>query len=153
MTNIETHEFYLKDLNSDGKPIYRVALGNLINAKERKTFPPIFRDQEVNDKSGSIGFMDVTIDKHPLPLETDSDMYELTKALTILTIGIEPDYRGNGYAKMLQERAEELAIDWGLDVVLIEIITSGKIWKLTEKMGYHIVYDDCMFKRLHPCKA
>lgn len=101
MEQVEKHEFWLKDYPeiSQGNDVYRVALGTLIDSTERETFKPRWGNSDLNTQSGSIGFMDVAVREHRLPKEIDDgngSNYEVINALTILLVGIEPQYRVGG---------------------------------------------------------
>jgi len=161
MVNIERHEFWLTDYLIRGRdnifsPVYRVVLGELINAEDRKTFRPHEKSHDRGTKSGSIGFMDLTTIEELVPKECarlypnpyenpdfehrylDED-HECARALTILTIGIEPEYRGRNYAsyaRLLKQRAEELALEWGLDTIVVDRIENPKIEKAIVRLGY-----------------
>lgn len=149
MLEIPVHEFYLKD-----SKVYRVALGDLIPAAERTTFRP--RDEwnpERRNQTGSIGFMDVIIDDQqvpkigtkPFPNPTRKrhssgiyagEDYETIRALIINDIAIEHDYRKQGYATLLKQRAEELAREWGLEAVVSPFLWSPRMRRISRKLGY-----------------
>ncbi|MBI3027068.1 hypothetical protein HYY70_03055 [Candidatus Woesearchaeota archaeon] len=75
---MDVHEFWLK-AGREGYgwnpkktlPIYRVALGELIDATKRSMFlpPPNSHDPDFWNKSGSIGFMDLTVKTREVPKE------------------------------------------------------------------------------------
>lgn len=161
---MEVHEFWLKahrgiygqDPNKT-LPIYRVALGQLIDATQRKTFSPYpgSNDHNLWNKSGSIGFMDLTRrvlevpneGAHPLSNPSRSRYLEylyswrdLEKrdALIIEMIGIEPKYRRQGYARFLKRRVEEIALEWGLDTVVSILIQNVKMRKFNIELGYRL---------------
>ncbi|TAL48303.1 GNAT family N-acetyltransferase, partial [archaeon] len=138
--NVEVHEF-LADYKVCSEPVYRVALGKLIPARERKTFRPVYFAE--HDKTGSVGFMDVVIRYWELPKHgSDWSERERVKTLTLLSIGIEPQYRGRGFARFLKQRAEQIAREWDLDVVVGDNIQNPIMIELNRKMGYTLLYND-----------
>ena len=96
------------------RPVYRLTLGNLMPAVQRKTFPLdllVFPDCGA-DLSGEIGFMDITFGREkfgrrPQGPQTTPPSFE--PPLTILVIGIEPEHQGRGYGKLFLELAEQIA--------------------------------------------
>ena len=128
-------------------PIYRVALGELIDATQRETFPPP-KGSHVPDfwnKSGSIGFMDLTVKDELVPKD-DATPYkdqeylnadcENVRALVISKIGIETGYQRRGYARLLKQRAEEIATEWGLEVIVSEQIDNPIMREFNIRLGY-----------------
>ena len=151
---MEIHEFYLPS-NSDKKQRYRVALGPLIDACRRKVFPPDILSPYKNSKSGSIGFMDVLKNVHFIPKKpTDVDdwcNYEDKEVLIVLDIGIEPEYRLNfTYLYTLLHRAEKIAHEWNLEVIVGELILNKRFREfLCQNQGYSSFDNDTrVFKRL-----
>ncbi len=170
---VPVHEFYLQkfsddfcrrlDYENENLEIYRVALGDLIPARERETYPPSYgsKSPDLWNPSGSVGFMDLKIDKkrvpkigaHPLAnfdyLYASTDC-EVVTALIIQTIGIEPAYRRMGYGTFLKRRAEEIALKWGLDILVADTVENPIMRRLNEALGY-ILYDEGMYavKRLN----
>jgi len=160
------HEFWLKKFpdSANGDPnerldIYRVALGKLIEARERQTYQPKDGSHSPDfwNKSGSFGFMDITVRDESVPKEgaltypnPDQNPYleyqypwdecEIRKALVILTIGIEPDHRRNGFARLLKQKAEEIASAWDIDTIVANMIENPIMRELNTKLGY-IPYD------------
>lgn len=160
------HEFWLKKYpdSLDGNPseqlnIYRVALGELVEARGRQTFcpPEGSHSPDFCNKSGSLGFMDITVRDETVPKEGATpypnpnqnpyleyeypwDECEIRKALVVLTVGIEPDHRRNGFARLLKQKAEEIAYAWGLDTIVANMIESPIMRELNTKLGY-ILYD------------
>ena len=136
-------------------PIYRVALGNLIDATARETFPvgypmslPPQLAHELWSKSGSIGFMDVTNKEVSIPKEDAipqsspvyEDIYdphncERRRALVIQKIGIELEYQERGYARLLVQRAADLARGWGIDTIVFEQIQNKKVRRWVTRLG------------------
>jgi len=86
-------EFNYFKIGSDdkSKPIYRITLGELIPEEDRKTHPT---KQLYDNLSGEIGFIDYTINQ---------------STLEILLIGIEPEFKGDGYKKDLIKEAASCA--------------------------------------------
>ena len=163
MLNEQMHEFWLEDYPVPGRyhEFYRLALGELIDATERQTFKPGWKHPDLHTKSGSIGFMDLAVREQSIPKERAipypnpnnspylehvfaSSEYERRKALTILVVGIEPAHRGVGRVKPLlstfYQRVEELAVDWELDTIVIEMIQSHGVRKTLPKVGFTL-YD------------
>ena len=160
--SVPIHEFWLKNFSDkfqipydkNKSNIYRVALGDLIDATERKVYPPN-RDSEGTsaldlwNKSGSIGFMDLTIRKEFVPKEgtkpykrqeyLDADC-ENVNALIISKIGIEPEYTRKGYARLLKQRAEEIAREWGLVAIVSDQIDNPVMRDFNARLGYTL-YD------------
>lgn len=156
---VESHEFWLPDLDDPRKSsgVYRVTLGELIDATQRKTFTPHEGNPECRNKSGSIGFMNVKIEDElvpkvgakPFPNPSrrsylaglyDGEDYEFIRALVINDIAIEPPYRKQGYATHLKKRAEELAREWGLTAVVSPYLQSPRMRRISKKLGYTL-YD------------
>lgn len=150
----QRHEFWLPDLIlGDRDKIYRIALGKLINASERETFKPGGKDFNFSTKSGSIGFIDVVIRQERIPKEDalpypnpngirslehvySASDYETKKTIVILTIGIEPHHRKKGFARLLKQRVEEIALTWGLDTIVADQIENPVMKELNIKLGY-----------------
>jgi len=150
-TELEVHEFYLKseygmEENKRITRIYRVALGQLIEARERETFNTTKNPRHYDNwnQSGSIGYMDVEVSEQKIPKEGHEKDYPLDcekrLSLEIRDIAIEPQYRRKGYAKFLKQKAEELALKWGLDVIVSPWVTNPIIKELNVKLGYKM-YD------------
>lgn len=148
------HEFWLQDFprQGDNHEVYRVALGGLMPATERVTFKPGEKSPDLHNQSGSIGFMDVAVRNQYVPKEgakpvpNFGDQYtdnEVIRALTILDIAIEPPFRERGYARLLQQRAEELALEWELNTVVSEMLLNPIMRGLTYRLGY-MLYDGGM---------
>lgn len=163
---MEFHEFWLKAGREEHGwnpketlPIYRVALGELIDATQRKTYPPVEGSKDPNfwNKSGSIGFMDLRVKTQLVPrdgarpypnpsqnpfLEHEFLMedYEERETLTIEVMGVEPENRGQSYARFLKKRAEEIALEWGLDIIVAEMIDNRKIRNIARRYGFQL-YD------------
>ena len=159
---MEINEFWLKrhseeyswppEENKTGT--YRVALGELIDATQRKTYPPRPSYAEAPNpdcwnKSGSIGFMDLSVKSHLVPIEYArpllssayaTDDYEEKEALTIDIIGIEPEHQGKGHARFLKRRAEEIALEWNLDTIVSILIENSIMRDYNVRLGYAL-YD------------
>src|SRR3989344_3617683 len=137
---LERHEFWIKKYPDEYQDpettgFYRVALGELIDASQRQTYGPPEGSHSPDfwNKSGSIGFMDVTVRKEFVP-KVDAKPYsedrhdylmrdcEEKEVLVIATVGIEPEHRGKGFARLLKQRAEEIASEWGLDTIVADMI-------------------------------
>ena len=117
-------------------PVYRVALGKLIPANQRKTERVSFD----NSQTGSVGFMDVARLNRAIPARTEED-YETKEVLAILVMGIEPEFRGRiGYLRYFFERAETLAREWGLDTVVADSIKNPKLRRVIERFGYETYF-------------
>ena len=130
------HEFYLKDWRKKPSDVYRVALGNLIPERERKTFRlPYDPDSNL---TRSIGFMDVTKRFAIIPCQDDNSILQEKEAMVIQTIGIEPkvEYERKGLARMLLKRAEELATEFGLDLIVAADIRNPASNSLLATEGY-----------------
>ena len=151
---MKIHEFYLPS-NSDKKQRYRVALGPLIDACQRKVFPPNELSPYKKTKTGAVGLMDRIKDVHSIPKKlTDVDdwcKYEDKEVLIVLDIGIEPEYRLNStYLYTLLHRAEQIAHEWNLEVIVGELILNERFREfLCQNQGYSSFDDDTrVFKRL-----
>ncbi len=161
-TTPEMHEFWLRDYPTRGenKKWYRLALGELIPAEQRKTFRVNWGDPNYGNFTGSVGFMDVAIREESIPKEGavpllrshygEPELYpwihwndtEPVNALTLLVIGIEPQYQGNlSYLRAFQQRAETLAKEWGLDVLVADTIQNVPLRKVLIRQGF-ILYDN-----------
>lgn len=123
-TGFPVHEFFLGDSTYVGSspfgPLYRVALGDLMDSTQRQTFPSEYG----HSKTGTIGFMDVRRNTKYIPLAINEDYpNELTReVLCVEQVGIEPQFRRQGHAAFLVRRAEELAREWELDIVYMTMI-------------------------------
>jgi len=160
---METHEFWLKKypekynygtpFSEETLPIYRVALGELIDATQRKTYPLDLLSSLDNpnfwNKSGSIGFMDLTKRKHSIPIEGARQFLDMeydflavhceeVETLTIAMIGIEEAHRRKGHARFLKKRAEEIASEWGLDFIVAEMIQNDIMRAYNARLGYQL---------------
>lgn len=134
---------------------YRVILGDPIDAKDRETFKPPKGSMSPDfwNKSGSIGFMDISVSKGYVPKQ-DAESYlnpnneveheypwefmQLKEYLSIEAIGIEPAFRRKGYAKFLMQRAEEIALEWGLETVVAKDIENPVMMELNQRLGYKL---------------
>lgn len=153
------HEFWLmkhpldSDENERSK-IYRVALGDLIDARDRQTFPPPKRSYDINlwNKSGSIGYMDLKVGVESVPKKgakpyrgnqySYSDC-ENMKVLMIWEMGIEPPYRGHlAYLGIFHQRATEIAREWDLDTIVLKMIQNPKLEQVVPRVGYTLYEDD-----------
>ncbi|MBI3027069.1 GNAT family N-acetyltransferase [Candidatus Woesearchaeota archaeon] len=65
---------------------------------------------------------------------------EERQTLTVERIGIEPAYRRQGHARFLKKKAEEIALEFGLDTVVAEMIENPIMKELNVKLGYTL-YD------------
>lgn len=154
---VEVHEFWMKGYPRrwDDNVVYRVALGELIDAPERKTYKPQedSNSGEWGNKTGSIGFMDVMVKEELVPKEGMDDFdcdYENVRALTILTVGIEPEHMQKGYARFLKKRAEEIAKEWNLYIVVSDMIENPIMRDFDARLGYQLYNDGfCAIKRLN----
>lgn len=164
---MQRHEFWLKDHEWSGKYgqpapgedriIYRLALRELIDASERTVFKPPWgsHSQDFWNKSGSVGFMDLSVRDVLVPKEgavpypnPNSSPYleddysyeacEIRRVLMILVTGIEPEYRRRGYAGQLRLRAEEIAREWGLDTLVADHIENPDSRKAMVRLGYQL---------------
>lgn len=129
-----------------------LALGELIDATQRETFPPnpdAEYEPDMWNKSGSIGFMDIRRKIQSVPKEGAKphpneehqyDDHEEIEALTINKIGIEPEYQGKGHARFLKQRVEEIALEWGLDTIVSDMIINPLMRDYNARLGY-ILYD------------
>lgn len=148
-------EFFLQNFprQGDNHTVYRVCLGDIIPATERVTFTPGEKSPDLRNNTGSIGYMDVVIkeqsvpkiDAKPMPnprrsrylvYEYAASEFEIVQALTIYDIAIEPPFRRKDYSRLLQEKAEELALEWGLNIVVSEQILNPIMRRLSYRMGY-----------------
>jgi ribosomal protein S18 acetylase RimI-like enzyme len=158
----QVHEFWLKRYRdsdpSEHIDMYRVALGDLIDATERKTYKPP-RDSKSEDfwnKSGSIGYMDVSVKDVSIPKEgtepipNPDNLYILSyqytefdrvKALVIHVIGIEPEYRRRGHARFLIHRAENIALEQEVNAITLDSIDNPIMGEFSTKVGYTLF--DC----------
>src|SRR3989344_3549146 len=156
----QMHEFWLKKYpdSPDNDPtettgIYRIALGELIHAKDRLTYPP--REGSPSEdhwnQSGSIGFLDIAVREESVPKESATPYpnpsrisslehqytdFERRRALVSLVVGIEPPFRRRGYATLLKQRGEEIAQEWGMDTIVISMIENPITRALNTKLGY-----------------
>jgi len=154
---MEKHEFWLINYPTFGenREVYRIALGRLIKAEDRETFKPGCKSPDLENKSGSIGFMDLRVMEKYILKEVANDRdyenYETKKVLIILAIGIEPSHRGRGYARELEKRAEEIALEWGLDTIVADSIENPIMESFMVRLGYQL-YDNGFraVKRLKP---
>src|SRR3989344_6554604 len=154
---MEVHEFWLNKYSKvcfksdETLPIYGVALGSLINATDRKTYPPIPYSSSPDfwNKSGSIGFMDLKVYDVIVPIDGARPLrgvkfeflptdYEEKKALVIEMIGIEPDHMRKGYTRFLKWMAEEIAVEWGLDTVGSILIRNSLMKDFNVRLGYQL---------------
>lgn len=163
-TTPEMHEFWLKDYPTRGenKKWYRLALGELIPAEQRKIFPVGWKDPNYGNYTGSIGFMDVVIREEYIPKEGavplfvwtppgyDPELYadcawkdrEQVRVLVLSVIGIEPQYQGNlSYLRAFKQRAEKLTEEWGLDILVADAIQNVPLRKALIREGFSL-YDN-----------
>ncbi len=154
------HEFWLKAHDEEfGLPEkenrngwYRIALGDLIPASKKTTFPPVegSRSFDLWNESGSIGFTDVTVRNERIPKidavpyvdhEYLSEHLEEARVLVLSVIGIEPQYRQLRYARLLYEQTERVAKEWGLHIIVADNIQNPRLPKiLSERLGYTLYY-------------
>ncbi len=153
---MEKHEFYLKHYPTldETERVYRIALGKLINSEERKTFEPGWKSPEFGNKTGSIGYLDVEFGDKFIPVDcskgTDYSNMEHRDVLTILVVGIEPEYQKQGYGTQLINRAEEIASERRLDTLIVSWLEDEISRKLFTRLGYQL-YEDGFYatKRLY----
>lgn len=145
------HEFWLKKYpptfnDPEATGTFRVALGELMDGVHRQVYKTAF-GPDLWNQTGSIGFMDVRLSTVGIPklgaklyngseYEYDWGDYESVDALVVETIGIEPEYRLRGYARLLKLRAEELAKGWCLNFVVSTSLYNPIMMDLSEKLGY-----------------
>jgi GNAT superfamily N-acetyltransferase len=150
---MEIHEFWLGGLEAH-KRIYRVALGELMDEKERAELKGRPYRQWGTNKTGSVGFMDLSTRHHLVPrhMAEDRDIlnYEDVEALTIEDMGIEPGHEWKGYERLLHEMAEEIAARRDLDTIVYEGIYDPGMKDLCTRMGYMLFDDDKAIRRLMP---
>jgi len=151
---MEVHEFWLGGVEANRR-IYRVALGELMDEKERAELKGKRYRHSVTNKTGSVGFMDLSIMHHFAPMhmadDEDTSNYEHMEALTILGIEIEPGHEGKGYEKTLHEMAEEIAMKKDIDIIVYDGIVDSAMKDLCIKLGYRLFHDgDMAIKRLNP---
>ena len=155
---MKTHEFYLDESQRTGDARrYRIALGNLIDTQKRIACPTHEFNEEGGFKTGSIGFMDVRslsidIPKKDVPIKNlDYKNREIRNAIVIEMIGIEPEYTRKGHGTFLMKRAEEIARERGLNVLVASFVNESKdrhiVNHMFTKAGYQF-YDSNAFKRL-----
>ena len=153
-TGVAVHEFFLGDSTYVGPspfgPLYRVTLGDLIDSTGRQTFPfqPHPELPRWDKKTGTVGFMDVRKNTKYIPLVTNEDSNELNqKVLCVEQVGIEPQYRRRGFATLLARRAEDLAREWGLNIVYMSVIQGDPkngimpdvIQDMLQRAGYRLI--------------
>ncbi|MBI2107021.1 hypothetical protein HYT57_03480 [Candidatus Woesearchaeota archaeon] len=158
---MEVHEFWLKKHSEDSGfspeenrcDTYRVALGELIDSTQRKILPPKRSYSEAPNpdrwnKSGSIGFMDLRVIPQTIPKENANPLsgcdfkerdYEEKKVIIDL-VGIEPRHNSLGYLRFLKNRAEEIALEWGLEAVVFVITENLKLRDLMRNHGTRLGY-------------
>lgn len=146
----EMHEFWLAIPLHDHEKVYRVALGKLMDAAKRKSFNPPQNSLEARTKTGSIGYMDLQVRERYVPLPQrehrpfSSPVYSLDRqrisvsSVVILYLAIEPKYRRKGYARLLVQRAEELALQWGAEAIMGWGIVHEAMAHIHRKMGYDV---------------
>jgi len=166
---VTVHEFFLESSVYNGHslfpPLYRVTLGDFIESRERQTFKPQPELKSYyNSTTGTIGFMDLRRNRKYIPTGRmdedypDVEIEEPCEVLCVEQVGIEPQHRRQGYAAFLVRRAEELAREWGLDIVYMSTIqgdpkngtTPELIRDLLERTGYRLIglHKSDAFKRL-----
>ncbi len=130
-----------------GSPVYRIALGELMPSYKRKAIIEIVNP---NSQTGSIGFMDVIRQDRYLPNMEEIDA-GIRNVLTILGIGIEPEFQGRlGYVRCLANRVESLAEEWKLNIILADSIRNPKLPNVMKRLGYEFFprYSETAIKRL-----
>ncbi len=160
-TQPQCHEFWLRKYpeeygGSENIGIFRVAIGDLIDAFQRETYKPPEGSHSPDfwNKSGSIGFMDFSIEKqlvpkvgaNPYPDSNHEYSYEdceEIEALKLQTIGIEPEYRRKGYARLLTQRLVEIASERGLVAIVADMIENPAMREWAIKLGC-VPYDGGM---------
>jgi ribosomal protein S18 acetylase RimI-like enzyme len=153
-TGVTIHEFFIEPTpysfrKDDFPPLYRVVLGDLIESGERQTLQPASGSMGYYTKTGTIGFMDVRKNRKCIPIAASEDYSnELTQqVLCVEQVGIEPQFRRQGHASFLVRRAEELAREWGLDIVYMSMLSGDPkngimpdlIRDLLRRAGYTVI--------------
>lgn len=139
-TDLEIYEIELPyGRGVENSRLYRVTLGERIPSILRKT--SLLSSSvcaEALTYSGSIGFMDVV--QEPFPF-LNNDLIQ--EALFIDNIGIEPQHRMEGHATFLCKRAEEIAKERGLPIVVMDTVVdkTGAINKIARKLNYIFIDD------------
>lgn len=133
---VGVYEFWL-NYQMRGARICRVALGDLVDSRIRRTYPVLNReDWENGNLTGKIGFMDLELVNEKIPNGEDLDRGSSIRALVVTRIGIEGDYRGRGFSKLLLSRAEEMVCDEESPVLFVENIQSSRLINHLSKKGY-----------------
>lgn len=151
-------DFKALGVTKDNK-VYRIALGKLIDAEERGVFKAGWKAPDLGTKTGSIGFIDLLKRKEWVPKQYPKDKLYLTDfeprdVLTILTIGIEPLYRGKGFATKLIKRAEEIAKKNRLNEIIAHTImgdtdeNARTIMHILDKLEYFSYNDNMAIKKI-----
>ena len=157
--NIPIHRFWLRNypIRGQNRTYYRIALGELIPAEQRKTFPVGWKDPNYGNNSGSIGFLDVTVreegipKKGALPLSARGENllehrysfndYERVKVMVLSAIGIEPLYQGNLRNLIIfEQQAEKLAAKLGLEILVADLIENISLRRILVRQGFTL-YD------------
>lgn len=161
----QRHEFWLRKYSEryegidETLPVYRVALGELIDASQRKTFDPsggldslsVPPNADLWNKSGAVGFMDIKVERQIVPkegavpypgVEHEYLMQdcEEKETLVITRVGIEPEYQKKGYARLLAQRAAEIASEWRLDTIVADMIENPVVKDWATRLG-GVLYD------------
>lgn len=143
LEDVERYEFLLNYLEV-GRPVIRVALGGLVDCTQRKTFTPRTQSDdefETGNLTGDIGFMDIVLRQENVPQPGVTE-YKLGKfwvmdAITILSIGVEPQYQFmHGYGSLLIQRAEQIAREENRNYVVIDNIVNSKLATMVGRRGY-----------------
>ncbi len=145
-TSYSLSEFEV-EYNVQDSPVYRVTLGELMPSNRRKTIREIV---DPISPTGSIGFMDVIRQDIYLPKIGEMDE-RIKTVLTILVIGIEPEFQGRQeYVRCLANRAESLAEEWGLNFVVADSIRNPKLPRVMKRRGYEFSqrFPETAMKRL-----
>jgi ribosomal protein S18 acetylase RimI-like enzyme len=128
--------------------VARIILGAVIDANLRKTFPlnTTIHDVGEDERSGSVGFIDTTVSQLLVPGVVDDRGcpydWSSERTLSILRVGVEPNYQRQGFGRALVQLAERRALEQNVEAVLARQIISTPSKIMFENLGYRTYRDD-----------
>src|SRR3989338_8486354 len=134
----KVEKFFCQQLQRE---IYRICLGDVIRSSESK-INELGVSQNPEEPTGSIGFLDGVLRRQNVPILRKGIRYmDPRDVFAILSIGIEPKYRGKKNADILLKRAEELATEFDREAIVTDsILLRAK--QLYERNGYYLYNDE-----------
>jgi len=124
----------------------RLIVGSVVSASERRVFSDV--SPQSDTKTGSIGFLDYRVlavhDRQSAP--TEPQRYEAKTVAEVIRIGIEPEFRRQGYGLALVEALATRMERRGVDFLVSEGATETRFPELRSMAQLGFVKDLRFYK-------